>query len=181
MKTSFITKVFVFVSFLVLSMSAQSEDLSQALIDKYADSIKFLKSSDDKHIKAIEEKVLSNPDIDFDLDENGQFSIVRNLISSLDAKSVEALSDAVEDLGFSSLDSWALIGDKVGGAMAAINLQNEPVDLSEMTPEMIAMMPESMRADFEDLLGAIEAVKNIPEADIELVRKNFSKLSVLMQ
>jgi len=76
MKTSFITKVFVFVSFLVLSMSAQSEDLSQALIDKYADSIKFLKSS---------------------------------------------------DLGFSSLDSWALIGDKVGGAMAAINLQNEPV------------------------------------------------------
>jgi len=108
-------------------MSAQSEDLSQALIDKYADSIKFLKSSDNKHIKAIEEKVLSNPDIDFDLDENGQFSIVRNLISSLDAKSVEALSDAVEDLGFSSLDSWALIGDKVGGAMAAINLQNEPV------------------------------------------------------
>jgi hypothetical protein len=84
--------------------------------------------------------------------------------------------DVVKDAGFESLKQWASTGDRISAAMIAIEMQKDPVDMSEMTPEMIAMVPESMRQQIEGAMRMIKAVEKVPAEDIAIVKTNYDGL-----
>jgi len=43
------------------------------------------------------------------------------------------------------------------------------VDISQLTPEILEMVPPQMREQMEGALRLMNAVKNVPEQDIKLV------------
>ncbi len=161
--------------------AAHAEKLSQSNMDKYIESIDALVNSENKNIKAIQAKLQQGQNVQFDVDENGNIALMSQMLKHLDAPMLDALTDIVEDSGFDSVQNWASVGDKVSAAMMAIEMRKQPMDMSQMTPEMIAMMPENMRAQIEGAMRLIKATENVPEEDITLVQANYEKLKKHMK
>lgn len=176
MKQSLVNRIYIALFLLIAAATAQSQSLSQSTIEKYIKSIDMFVNTDNPEIKAIEESFKNNQSFNFDTDANGNISIMSQMLGELDSSQVDALSEVAEDAGFDSIKEWASIGDRVSAAMMAIEMEEEPVDMSEMTPEMMAMVPESMRQQIEGAMRIMKAVQNVPADDIAIVKANYDEL-----
>lgn len=172
-----VNRFFIAIFLLLVTASAQSQSLSQSNIDKYIKSVDMFVNTNNPAVKAIEESFRKNQNIEFDTDADGNISIMSQLLGKLDSSQRDAISEMAEDAGFDSIEEWASIGDRVSAAMMAIEMEKEPVDMSQMTPEMMAMVPESMRQQMEGAMRMIKAVKNVPATDIAIVKANYDELS----
>ncbi|MDT0595145.1 hypothetical protein [Glaciecola petra] len=175
MKHSFVNRIII-LFLLFVAASAQSQSLSQSTLEKYIKSIDMFVNTDNKEIKAIEESFKNNQNFNFDTDSNGNISIMSQMLGQLDSSQMDAISEVAEDAGFDSIKEWASIGDRVSAAMMAIEMEKEPVDMSELTPEMMAMVPESMRQQMEGAIRVMKAIEKVPAADIAIVKANYEEL-----
>lgn len=176
MKQAVASGIFIALVLLFGTTNAQSQSLSQSTIDKYIKFIDMLMTSDDPEIKAIEDSFNNTQGFNFDTDANGNISIMTQMLGQLAPSQIDALTEVAEDAGFDSIKEWALIGDKVSAAMMAIEMEKEPVDMSEITPEMMAMVPESMRKQMEGAMRMLKAAEKVPAADIAIVKANYDEL-----
>lgn len=181
MKHSALTVIFIALILLFGATSVHSQSLTQSSIDKYIKSIDMFMNTDNPKINAIEESFTNNQGINFDTDADGNISIMSQMLSQLNSSQKDALTVLAEDAGFDSIEQWASTGDKVSAAMMAIGMENEPVDMSEMTPEMMAMIPESMRKQMEGAMRMVKAVEKVPAADIVIVKANYDELMKHME
>jgi hypothetical protein len=180
MKLNLANRIFVIFFLVVAAGVSHSQSLSQSVIDKYMDSIEMFMTTDDPEIKSIEESFKNNQNFSFDTDEDGNIRIMSQMLEKLESSQVDALSDVIEDAGFDSVKEWAAVGDRVSAAIMAIEMENEPVDVSEMTPEMLAMVPESMRKQIEGVMRVMKAVEKVPADDIKIVKANYAGLKKYM-
>ncbi|WP_395341361.1 hypothetical protein PN836_019060 [Ningiella sp. W23] len=178
MKYTSTLKTLLACSIAVFSINVFSAALSDGIIDKYVSSINQIKSSDNPNVQSIEGSLMNNG-MSFDVDSDGKIALASQMLAGLESAQVDALEDVVEDAGFDDLDEWIDISNRVSAAMLAIEMENEPMDMSELTPEMMQMMPQTMRDQLEGTLRMLEAAKDVPQADIDVVKANMSKLDSL--
>ena len=89
----------------------------------------------------------------------------------------EAYPAAYKDLNklvkahkFSDAMQWAAVGDKAMLAYAATKLPPEAAAMSSMmTPEMMAMLPDAQKAQFEKGMAIVEAVNSVSQADRDAI------------
>ena len=167
-----------------MSLISYAADLSQSNIDAYIKSINLVKASDNPIIEGIKNKLESGEELafNFDVDENGNIALVSQMMKNLDAKQLSVLGDMVEDGGFSSVDEFSSVGDKISAAMMAIEMEKsgDEMDMEGLTPEMMQMMPAEMREQMEGVMRMMKAAKNVPKGDIDMVKVNYSKLEQAM-
>jgi hypothetical protein len=176
MKYIAINRIFIFLLLLLGAASAQSQNLSQASIEKYIKSVDMFMNADNAELKAIEESVKNNQSFKFDTDGDGNVRIMSQMIETLSSSQLDVLNKVAEEAGFDSIKEWTAIGDKVTAAVMAIEMEKEAVDMSEITPEMMAMMPDSMRKQMEGAVRIMKALEKVPAADIAIVKANFAEL-----
>lgn len=181
MKLLTIKQILVVFTLALVATSSQAGSLSQSDLDKYIRSIELMKASDSETIKSIEESLHNNDNMSFDIDENGNIALMSQMFNALSGDQKSALEGLVDNAGFSSLSKWISLGDKVSAAMIALEMKKNPVDTSEMTPEMLAMIPPEMRKQFEGAMRIMEAAKKVPADDIAIVEANYSKLQAVME
>lgn len=85
-----------------------------------------------------------------------------------------AMGDIVDDHGFANLEEWADTGDRV--MVAWLALQMEGTEIGAVSPEMLDQVPAQMRPQIERMLAMMEAVRNAPPGDIEVVRPLAGRL-----
>lgn len=158
---------------------AQAQSLTQNDVDNYIKSIELFNLSDDPEIKSIESQLKSGDSFVLDTNEDGKFAVVSQMLDTLSDSQKDVLTSVTKQAGFSSLNTWATIADSTTSAMMALEMAKEPLDMSELTPEMIEMMPKEMRSQMESTLRLVTALKNVPKNDLELVKANYAKLSAL--
>ena len=91
------------------------------------------------------------------------------------------MTELVTGFGFASAEEWATTGDRVVSAYMATQIS--PADMQQMeqfTPEMLDQMPAQMRPQIEVMLAMVETIRNIPEADIEVVRPLVPQMEQFM-
>lgn len=173
-----IRKVVLGLALSLMANACFAFDLSQDHINDYLQSIDLLQNSDDQMIKALENSLKNNKDFKFDTDEDGNIKIVSQMLAHVSDGEERALTGVIEDAGFSSLSEWAKVADRIGAAMMAIEMNKNPMDMdmSEITPEMMEMMPPAIKEQMAGALRMMDAVKNVPKEDIKIVQENYAKL-----
>lgn len=163
---------------------------------KRAEVENFIKAAAD--VRALEEKY---PDVDVDLDiddqdpmnalgtlidEDGQLRLMQRMFTEMSgneplAKDVERIS---RSSGFDGTMDFARIGDQI--IIAAIRSEMSPSDLKELSnaevsEAQLAMIPKEMRGMIEKALLLRNAVENVPESDVTLVREYRDQLEMLAE
>lgn len=83
------------------------------------------------------------------------------------------LGTIIKPAGFTSQETWAVVGDKVISAYMALEMEKEgmsPEDMAMLTPEMLSMVPPAMREQMSRALAMKETLERTPEADKAIVR-----------
>jgi hypothetical protein len=181
MKNLPIMYLFIILCLVLTATVVNAASLTQSDVDEYIKSMHQLKNSDDQQIKNLEASLKNNTNLKFDTDKNGKIAIVSQILEQLDAPQVAVLSRVVSKANFSNISDWAAVADKVTAAMMAVETsKEEPMDMSEMTPEMIASLPPAMQEQMKGAIRMMNAVKNVPQSDIKLINANYTKLQALM-
>lgn len=182
MKLHFKQLVLIFTLNLTINL-AYAVDLSKSNINDYLKSIEQLQNSDSKEIRALENSLKNNQNFKFDTDKDGKIRVVTHMLSQINDDQESVLLDIVEDSGFSSLSQWADVADRVTAAMLAVEMKKNPMDMdmSELTPEMLEMMPPAAKEQMQAVLRVVKAVEKVPAEDIEIVQANYAKLSKFMK
>jgi len=83
--------------------------------------------------------------------------------------------------GFSSTALWAEIADKVMAAYFALSMEGQGgmPQMGQMTPEMLAMMPPEVRAQFEGAQSMQKAIQSVPAEDKQLVAPYKARIDQL--
>ncbi|GER07492.1 hypothetical protein GCM10007972_21220 [Iodidimonas muriae] len=85
-----------------------------------------------------------------------------------------AMMELVESNGFSDVQSWARTGDQVMAAFMATEIETMSPESRRMaeqvSPEMLAQMPHGVREQIEGMRVVLDAVKQVPQAHIDIVR-----------
>lgn len=101
----------------------------------------------------------------------------------------EKFESVVQKHGFKNLQSWASVGDRVFGAMMAIEMKGSGGGGAEMAeamaeiendPNMSPEMKAQMRAMMGAALNMTKAADNVPAADIEAIRPHLKALKAVL-
>ncbi|WP_031552377.1 hypothetical protein [Parvularcula oceani] len=107
------------------------------------------------------------------ISESGEMTIFSRIADSLDGSTdaQQAARSAILENGFDSLPDWGETSDAI--MMAYLATEMDPDDMAGMdqvTPEMMAMMPPSARAQMEAVMRMMDAIKSVPQDDIDTLR-----------
>ncbi len=107
------------------------------------------------------------------ISEDGNMTIFSRIAEGLDGSTdaQQAARNAILENGFDSLPDWGETSDSI--MMAYLATEMDPADMAGMdqvTPEMMAMMPPSARAQMETVRRMMDAIKNVPQDDIDTLR-----------
>ncbi len=93
------------------------------------------------------------------------------------------LNQIVQQRGFTSPESWALVGDRVVLAYGAIKAESESPDMLQLArqmqgvdPQMLNLLPPEQRVQVEQALAIAKALARVPEADKHQVRPHIARL-----
>lgn len=96
------------------------------------------------------------------------------------------LSRIVRQYGFTSAESWALIGDRVVLAYGAIKAEAESPEIlllaqqmQNMNPQMLQLMPPELRVQMEQAVSIARTLAQVSTADKTSVRPYVGKLDQL--
>lgn len=96
------------------------------------------------------------------------------------------LSSIVRQHGFTSAESWALIGDRVVLAYGAIKAEAESPEIlllaqqmQNMNPQMLQLMPPELRVQMEQAVSIARTLALVSTADKNSVRPYIGKLDQL--
>ncbi len=96
------------------------------------------------------------------------------------------LGEIVAKYGFESQLEWAKTGDAV--MLAYMNLQQDKNKMNirqemqaQLTPEMMAMMPPSAKAQIDKALAMADAINDVPQENVDIVRSHKAALEVAMR
>lgn len=85
----------------------------------------------------------------------------------------QRLGSIVSTHGFSSVEEWASVGDSVMLTYIAMKMERENPEFSEMasqiTPEMMAMMPPEAQAQMQQSLMLMDAISDVPASNKQVV------------
>lgn len=95
----------------------------------------------------------------------------------------DALEDVIEEYDFDSPEEWAEVGDAVMKAYVAINMEGTPapVDMANMNPEMMAMLPPAAKAQMQQASAMMKTMRNAPEEDKAIIRPLIGALEQNMK
>ncbi|WP_100639003.1 hypothetical protein [Marinobacter salexigens] len=172
---------------LLLAFTAQAENLSDAKIRAFIASMQDAQALQDQYGDTEGWPDPASEDMDSMPDMSRLFSAgVEEMKGSPAFDKFESL---VKKHGFKNLQSWATVGDRVFGALMAIEMKNANVG-SEMAEAMAEMendpnMSPEMKAQMRAMMGAAlnmtKAADNVPAADIEAVRPHLNALKATME
>jgi len=93
------------------------------------------------------------------------------------------LTGIVQQQGFTSPDSWALVGDRVVLAYGAIKAEAESPEILQLAqqlqgldPQLLQLMPADQRAQMQQALVIAQALSRVPDADKHNVRPYIARL-----
>ena len=96
------------------------------------------------------------------------------------------LGEIVSKYGFESQNDWAETGDAV--MLAYMNIQQGQNKMNirqemqaQLTPEMMAMMPPSAKAQIDKALAMADAINDVPQGNIDIVRSHRDALEAAMR
>ena len=108
------------------------------------------------------------------LDEDGEMKIFRLSTAALSQTPNHPASRDYKQLvtrsGFASLSEFGEKADAILMAYLALEMDGQAAELDGLSPDMMAIMPPAMRQQMAPVLKMMEAVKNVPAADIDTLR-----------
>ena len=108
------------------------------------------------------------------LDEDGEMKIFRLSTAALAQMPNHPASRDYKQLvtgsGFASLAEFGEKADAILMAYMALEMDGQAAELDGLSPDMMAMMPPAMREQMAPILKMMEAVQNVPAADIDTLR-----------
>lgn len=184
MKTT-LQRVGLFLGLLCFSLSALAANLTDAQVKNYIASIKAFEQieADDADF----DDWLDEDDFDFTDMQDGLPSIAKMLAKAPRDGNYKKAEAEVKKYGFSSLQQWAEVADRVNGAAVAAMLEQEggnmESEMQRMQAEIQGMegMSEEQKQMMLSLAGAGAEMMNnwtanVPEADIQVVKRHLNEL-----
>ncbi len=93
------------------------------------------------------------------------------------------LERIVRQRGFTSPESWALVGDRVVLAYGAIKAESESPEMLQLAqqmrgvdPQMLQLLPPDQRLQVEQALAVAESLAQVSEADKQQIRPHIARL-----
>lgn len=134
-------------------------------------------------------EALKNQDLESFLGDDGTFLPYTRGLAILRQEAPEGvrkLGGIVSRHGFSSVESWAQVGDRVLQAYAAVKMgENMPQDamagMTAMGPEMLAQLPPQVRSQVEASMKMMNAFKEVSDADKAAVAPVVSQLDQFVE
>lgn len=170
------------------SFNAQAENLSDSTIRAFIATMQDAQVLQEKYEGTEGWPEPTSEDMDSMPDMTRLFSSgVEKMVGTPAYNKFESV---VEKRGFDSLEGWASVGDRVFGAMMAIEMKGEdPGAGEEMAeamaeiendPNMSAEQKAQMRAMMGAAMGITQMANDVPSADIEAVRPHLEALEASM-
>lgn len=180
MKSIIYRSALVLLSLLAMASFAHGQELTAAKLDKYLTSVETLNSSENETLQMINSKMENQQDINFDVDENGEISIMTQIVKQFTDKEVNALEGLIKKTGFSSLQEWTKMGDKLSAAIMAIEMTKESKDMLIAAESQLPQLPPETRKQVEGAIRMMKAAQKIPESDIATVKAIYPRLQKIM-
>lgn len=176
-----INYVLLMVTLSLFTANTWSQDLSQKNIDDYLKFLELVQQSEDPVIQSIEASIENSENINLALDSEGKIGFTQQMLAALSSSQKAALNALIESASLPEINQFAVSADNIMAAMIALEIKKNPVDTSAFNPEMISQLPAEVQQQIKSAMQMFEAVKSVPQSDINLVKKNYSKLQEIMQ
>jgi len=167
-----------------VALPSWAKDLTQSHVDDFISAMASFKNTNDPALKALSDKTKFNPSKSISFSNDGRLNVYQYTIQQkMPTGSRDALQKLVKQNGFSSLEQWAQISDRMLAAYMQINLnkQGRLNNVPELTPQMRQALPPQMIAQIEQVTKIAKAVQNASAKDIALVKTNFAKIQQVLQ
>ncbi|MEE9330029.1 MAG: hypothetical protein V3V30_07805 [Parvularculaceae bacterium] len=166
----------------------QSSPLKPVDVENFIETMEYISAHEEEFAKtdALRPKasmeVLSRV-----VNDKGEIVMFRSMLPDLAKNPVEQrqLKKITKDAGFASLDHWALTGDRVFVAYMGTQVTEKDraqmrQSLAAMTPEMLAMMPASVKQQMQQATALSKAMSNVAPEDVEAIRPFVARLEAAM-
>lgn len=170
------------------SFNARAENLSDSTIQAFIATMQDTRTLQEKYENTDGWPDPNSEDMDSMPDMSRLFSDGVERMEGTPA--YNEFGNMVEKRGFDSLEDWASVGDRVFGAMVAIEMKGENPGAQgelaeamaeiENNPDMSAQQKAQMRSMMGAAMGVTKMADNVPAADIEAVRPHMEALETSM-
>ena len=167
-----------------ISLPSLAKDLTQSNVGSFIGAMNDFKNTNDPAIKALNDKTQFNPKESIALSKDGQLNVYQNAIQQeIPNDSRTAMKKLVKNNGFSSLEQWAQISDRILAAYLQLNLNKQGGlnQIPELTPEIRQALPPQMLAQIEQITKMAKAVENAPVKDVALVKANYAQIEQVLK
>ena len=162
---------------------AFAQDLNNGHVNKFINAMEIVKTTDDPSINALKKQSKFSLQQEFPVDKKGRLSIFRDVLgktSNNDEK--KSLIKVAKESAFSSVDEWAEISDRVMAAYIKISIDKQGGgSIPELTPAIRQSLPPEMLTMIERLTMMLDAVKNSPVKDVNVVNANYVRIEKTLQ
>ncbi|MBU2953105.1 hypothetical protein [Marinobacter sp. F3R08] len=173
-------------SLCLLVLPAHADTLKSSTIESFLASVQdMMPLFYDSEGNSPEESFAEDDDWNMDL-TNMYSGMVKEL--SNHPPTLKKVSGVAKRHGFTNLEQWGQIGDRIFNAYMAINMEGQPaIDTRAMEDYMASLegLPEAdtqnIRAVMESAIKSNEVVRNTPVRDIEAVRPHLTDLMALYE
>jgi len=169
MKLRISTLLIVLLAFIQTAAMATAGTITSAGVEKFITSMELLNQADEKNLLS-----------DIDLDMNDDFSDVispsgKMIIFTTASEQLKSnpsdhtvLKNITKKSGFSSVSDWAHTGDNIMMVYMRTEMSAKEFEqMKQLTPEMIAMIPQEQRQMLKSAMSLMRAVENVSQADID--------------
>ena len=167
-----------------VSLSSMAKDLTQSNVGSFISAMDDLRNTNDPALKALNDKTQFNPKKSISVSKEGQLNVYQNAIQQeIPNDSRTALKNLAKNNGFSSLEQWAQISDRIIAAYLQVNLDKQGGlnKIPELTPQIRQALPPEMLAQIEQINKMAKEVGNAPAKDVALVKANYAQIEQLLK
>lgn len=189
MHTLLSQRFWIFLVLLVFSSTSVAANLTDAQVKNYIATIKAFEQIETNDSEF--DDWLDEDEFDMSSLEEGMPSIAAMIESAPRDGSYKKAEAAVKQHGFSSLQQWAQVADKVHGAMVVAMMDQEGGDMQNEMQRMQAEIQgmEGMSKEQKEMMMSLASagmnmVENwtadVPDADVKVVKRHLNELNQVM-
>lgn len=189
MHTLLSQRLWIFLVLLVFSSTSVAANLTDAQVKNYIATIKAFEQIETNDSEF--DDWLDEDEFDVSSLEEGMPSIAAMIESAPRDGSYKKAEAAVKQHGFSSLQQWAQVADKVHGAMVVAMMDQEGGDMQNEMQRMQAEIQgmEGMSKEQKEMMMSLASagmnmVENwtadVPDADVKVVKRHLNELNQVM-
>ncbi len=182
MKLRISTLFIVLLAFFQTAAIATAGTITSAGVEKFITSMELLSQAE-------EQNLLSDIDLDMDGDFSNFISPSGKLIvfSAMSEKlktnqsDYAVLKNITKKSGFSSVNEWGRTGDNIMMVYMRTEMSDSDfADLNQLTPEILAMIPQEQRQMMESAMSMMSAVQNVSQEDVDTFTPHKKRLDEAM-